>query len=140
MQPPLSTGVVSVPFLRQNTALSRMPQIRYSIAACQTDLANPLDREQMRSNTDRILAMIDHAVAGSRPFLPVGRVVFAEFPPAAPGYASVEELIHNLAVPSPNEHTDRLVNKARDHEVFIQSGSMIEKDPEWPGVVFNPTC
>ena len=34
-----------------------MAHIRYAAAACQTDLTNPLDRRQMRANTDRMLAM-----------------------------------------------------------------------------------
>src|SRR5215510_13992578 len=117
-----------------------MSQIRYSVAACQTDFANPLDRAAMRNNTDRMLAMIDHAVAGSRPFLPVRLIVFPEFAHAAPIYADADELADKLALTIPNEHTDRLVRKAREHDVFIQSGSMIERDPEWPGVVFNTTC
>jgi len=117
-----------------------MSQIRYAVAACQTDLANPRDRDGMRINTDRMLEMIDHAVAGSRPFLPVRLIVFPEFAHAAPIYADAEELAEKLAVTIPNEHTDRLVRKARERDVLIQSGSMIEKDPEWPGVVFNTTC
>ena len=36
-----------------------MEHIRYSVAACQTDMPNPIDRRQMRSNTDRILRMVD---------------------------------------------------------------------------------
>ena len=43
-------------------------------------------------------------------------------------------------MPIPNEHTDRLAAKAREHDVYIQSGTMIEADPRWPGVVFNTTC
>src|SRR5438128_8217384 len=100
--------------------------IRYSAAACQTDLPNPLDRASMRANTDRMLAMIDAAVAGSRPFLPVRLVVFPEFAHAAPVFASVRELADKLAVPIPNEHTDRLHQKAREHDLFIKSGNMTE--------------
>ena len=87
--------------------------IRYAAAACQTDLANPLDRRQMRENTDRMLSLIDSAVAGSAPFLPVRLVAFPEFAHAAPIFATVEELLETLAVPIPNEHTDRLERKAR---------------------------
>ena len=43
-------------------------------------------------------------------------------------------------MPIPNEHTDRLEQKAREHQIYIQSGTMIEADPRWPGVVFNTTC
>src|SRR5882762_2765954 len=117
-----------------------MEHIRYSVAACQTDLSNPIERRQMRSNTDRMLSMIDSAVAGSMPFLPVRLIVFPEFAHAAPIYPTVPELLEKLAVPIPNEHTDRLVEKARQHDVFIQSGSMLEVDPRWPHLVFNTTC
>src|SRR6478735_900126 len=114
--------------------------IRYAAAACQTDFPNPLDRSEMRANTDRMLSMIDSAVAGSAPFLPVRLVVFPEFAHAAPVFATVEELLQKLAVPVPNEHTDRLHAKAREHDIYIQTGSMIEADPRWPGRAFNATC
>ena len=117
-----------------------MKHIRYAAAACQTDLPNPTDRAAMSANTDRMLSMIDSAVAGSAPFLPVRLVVFPEFAHAAPVYATVSELVDRLAVPVPNEHTDRLARKAREHQIYIQSGSMIEVDPRWPRVVFNTTC
>jgi formamidase len=114
--------------------------LRYAVAACQTDLPNPLTRDQMRANTDRMLAMIESAVAGSLPFLPVRLIVFPEFAHAAPVYPTVAELLDKLAVPIPNEHTDRLIEKARQHNVYIQSGSMLEVDPRWPHLVFNTTC
>jgi predicted amidohydrolase len=114
--------------------------IRYSAAACQTDFPNPLDRDRMHANTDRMLAMIDLAVAGSAPFLPVRLVVFPEFAHSAPVFPTVRELLDRLAVPIPNEHTDRLHLKAREHDIYIQSGSMLEQDAGWPGVVFNTTC
>src|SRR5690242_17820595 len=100
--------------------------IRYAAAACQTDQPNPIDRAGMRANTDRMLAMIDAAVAGSAPFLPVRLVAFPEFAHAAPVFPTVGELLEKLAVPIPNEHTDRLNAKAREHGIYIQSGSMIE--------------
>jgi len=114
--------------------------IRYSAAAIQTDFPNPLDRTRMSDNTDRMLAMIDAAVAGAAPFLPVRLVVFPEFAHAAPVYPTVAELRQRLAVPIPNEHTARLHAKAREHDIYIQSGSMIETDARWPDVVFNTTC
>ena len=117
-----------------------MDLIRYAAAACQTDQPNPLDRAGMHRNTDRMLAMIDAAVAGSAPFLPVRLVVFPEFAHAAPVYATVEELRRHLAVPVPNEHTERLTAKAREHGIYLQSGSFIEEDPRWAGVLFNTTC
>jgi formamidase len=114
--------------------------IRYSAAACQTDLPNPVHRRQMSANTDRMLAMIDAAVAGAAPFLPVRLVVFPEFAHAAPVFPTVEELSEKIAIPIPNEHTERLHAKAREHDVYVQSGSMIETDPRWPRALFNTTC
>ena len=74
-----------------------MEHIRYSVAACQTDLANPIDRSGMRANTDRILSMIDSAVAGAAPFLPVRLAVFPEFAHAAPVFPTAAELLEKLA-------------------------------------------
>ncbi|MGE0454549.1 MAG: nitrilase-related carbon-nitrogen hydrolase [Vicinamibacteria bacterium] len=114
--------------------------LRYSAAACQTDLPNPTARREMRVNTDRMLSMIDSAVAGAAPFLPVRLLAFPEFAHAAPVYPTLAELREKLAVPIPNEHTERLQAKARQHDVYVQSGSMLEADPKYPGVVFNTTC
>ena len=114
--------------------------IRYTAAACQTDLSNPIDRLQMHHNTSRMLSMIDSAVAGSAPFLPVRLVVFPEFAHAAPVFTTVRELLQKLAVPIPNEHTEQLAQKAREHDIYIQSGSMLEVDPRWPDRIFNTTC
>ena len=43
-------------------------------------------------------------------------------------------------MPIPNEHTDRYIKKAAERDVFIQTGTFLEVDPRWPGVVFNTTC
>lgn len=117
-----------------------MTLIRYAAAACQTDLPNPLERGRMRANTGRMLAMIDAAVAGSAPFLPVRLVVFPEFAHAAPVFATAAELLEKLAVEIPNEHTERVATKAREHGLYVQTGTMLEVDRKWPGVVFNTTC
>src|SRR4029079_13271837 len=55
-----------------------MDPIRYAAAACQTDLTNPVDRAHMAGNTTRMLAMIDAAVAGALPFLPLRPVRFSD--------------------------------------------------------------
>src|SRR5262252_8469365 len=117
-----------------------MDHIRYSVACCQTDLPNPIERREMRRNTDRMLSMIDSAVAGSAPFLPVRLVAFPEFAHAAPVFETAAELREKLAIEIPNEHTELLTKKAKEHDIYIQSGSMLEIDPAWPEVVFNTTC
>jgi formamidase len=117
-----------------------MEHIRYSAAACQTDLPNPVNRTEMRRNTDRIISMIDSAVAGSAPFLPVKLIVFPEFAHAAPVFASASELLEKLAVEIPNEHTERIREKAKEHNIYIQTGSMLETDKKYKSAVFNTTC
>jgi len=114
--------------------------MRYAVAACQTDFPCPADRKEIASRVDRMLEMIDGAVAGYRPFFPVRLVVFPEFAHAAPIYATVGELREKLAMPLPNEHIERYLAKAREHGIYIQTGSFIEFDPAWPGVLFNTTC
>jgi predicted amidohydrolase len=55
-------------------------------------------------------------------------------------FTTVRELLQKLAVPIPNEHTERLAQKAREHDIYVQSGSMLEADPRWPDRIFNTTC
>lgn len=117
-----------------------MEHVRFSAAAVQTDFANPIERREMRKNTDRILQLIDSAVIGAMPFLPVKLVVFPEFAHSAPVFERLADLREQIAVEIPNEHTERLQEKAKEHGVFIQSGSMLEVDNKYPNHVFNTTC
>jgi len=114
--------------------------MRYAVAACQTDFPCPAERGEIEGRVDRMLEMIDGAVNGYRPLCPIRLVVFPEFAHAAPVYATIGELRRKLAVPVPNEHIERYIAKARQHNVYIQTGTFIESDPEWPGVLFNTSC
>jgi predicted amidohydrolase len=115
-------------------------ELRYAAAACQTDRPNPRDRAGIAAAVGHMLAMIDRAVLGYAPFMPVRLVVFPEFGHAAPIYPTAEELHDKLAVPIPNEHTDRYAAKAREHGVWVQTASFLEHDDRYPGHVFNTTC
>jgi predicted amidohydrolase len=116
------------------------PPLRYAVACCQTDFPCPATRDEIPARVDRMLAMVEMAVTGYRPFFPVRLVVFPEFAHAAPVYLTARELAAKLAVPIPNEHTARYEQKARELDVYIQTGSFLELDPEFPGAVFNTTC
>lgn len=120
--------------------MSHHAPFRYAAAACQVDFPNPMERSGIAAHTSRMVEMIDMAVEGYAPFLPVKLLVFPEFAHAAPVYLTVAELDRHLAVEIPNEHTERYVEKARQYGVYIQTGSFIERDPKYPGVVFNATC
>ncbi len=114
--------------------------LRYLAAACQTDFPNPADRSVIPHRVDHMLGMIDRAVVGYRPFGDVKLIVFPEFAHCAPVYETVEELRDRLAIPIPNDHTDRYHKKARELGVFVQTGTFLEVDPRHPGCVFNTTC
>lgn len=113
---------------------------RFYAAACQLDMPNPAHRDEISGRVDRMLEMIDHAVVGYEPFFNVRLVVFPEYAHAAPIYPTVEELLDSLAVPIPNEHTERYGEKAKQLNIYIQTGTFLESDARWPGHVFNTTC
>ncbi|HMB51666.1 MAG TPA: nitrilase-related carbon-nitrogen hydrolase [Thermoanaerobaculia bacterium] len=115
-------------------------RIRYAAAACSTDFPNPAERSGIRPHVDRMLEMVDMAVEGYAPFIPVKLVVFPEFAHAAPVYPTVGDLYDKLAVPIPNEHTERYVEKAKEQGVYIQTGSFLERDDKYGRAVFNTTC
>lgn len=113
---------------------------RYYAACCQLDLPNPATRDEIAPRVRQMLAMIDRAVAGYEPLFDVKLVAFPEFAHAAPIYPTAAELADKLALPIPNEFTDQYRAKAREHGLYIQTGSFLEVDPRWPGHVFNATC
>ncbi|MHC4760060.1 MAG: nitrilase-related carbon-nitrogen hydrolase [Planctomycetota bacterium] len=113
---------------------------RFYAAACQIDMPNPTTRDEIAQKVDKMLEMTDYAVTGYDPFFDVRLVVFPEFAHAAPVYPTAEELHEKLAVTIPNEHTDRYAAKAKELGVYIQTGTFLECDEQWPGHVFNTTC
>lgn len=118
-----------------------MPNLeRWAAACCSIDMPNPPSRDGMAARVKRMLEMVDYAVTGYAPFFDVRLVVFPEFAHGAPLYPTAAELHEKLAVPVPNEFTDQYAAKARQHGCWIQTGSFLEKDPLWPGHVFNATC
>ena len=117
-----------------------MSIVRYSAAACQIDLPNPKTREEIGERVSHMLRTVRMVVEGYSPFLPVKLIVFPEFAHAAPVYETVEKLRRHLTLPVPNEHTERYEAVARELGVYIQTGTFLEEDPDWPDAVFNTTC
>lgn len=114
--------------------------MRYLAAACQTDFENPTDRAGIAPHTRRMIATIEQTVQGYAPFGDVKLLAFPEFAHAAPVYATARELLSKLAVPIPNEHTELYGRKARELDVYIQTGTFLESDDRFTGAVFNTTC
>ena len=86
-----------------------------------------------------MVEMIEQTVLGYEPFFDVRLLAFPEFAHTVPIYPTAEELLRRLAVPVPNEHTDVYVALARKYGCYIQTGSFLETDSNFPGAVFNTT-
>jgi predicted amidohydrolase len=112
---------------------------RYYAAACQTDFGCPADRGEIEARVRRMGELVEQTITGYEPFFDVRLLVFPEFAHAGPVYESVEKLRDRLAVEIPNEHTDRYVRLAAKYGCYIQTGTFLEADPEYPDVVFNTT-
>lgn len=78
-------------------------------------------------------------VLGYEPFFDVRLLVFPEFAHAAPIYDSVDKLLDRLAIPVPNEYTDRYAQVCKELGCYIQTGTFLESDLDYPGMVFNTT-
>lgn len=111
----------------------------YYAAACQTSFDCPTHRKDIGALVKRMTAMIDHAIVGYEPFFDVRLLVFPEFAHAAPIYETVDKLRNRLALPIPNEHTVTYEKVAKKYGCYIQTGTFLEADPDYPDVVFNTT-
>lgn len=108
-------------------------------AACQTDFPAAQDREEISDRVRRMSEIIEQTVLGYEPFFDVRLLAFPEFAHAVPVYPTVGELLRRLAVPVPNEHTQVYETLARKYGCYIQTGSFLECDPDFPDAVFNTT-
>ena len=115
-----------------------MPDLYYA-AACQTAFDCPTDRREIADRTARMCSIIENTIIGYEPFFDIRLLVFPEFAHAAPIYDSVHKLRDRLAVKLPNEHTDRYHTLAKKYGCYIQTGSFLEVDDDYPDVVFNAT-
>ncbi len=111
----------------------------YYAAACQTDFAAPEDRSEIAARTRRMARIVEQTIVGYEPFFDVRLLAFPEFAHAVPAYDTVEELHRRLAVPLPNEHTDVYEKLAAKYGCYIQTGTFLEADADYPGSVFNTT-
>lgn len=113
--------------------------LRYLAACIQVDQPNPEDRSELPGRVAKAMGLVDRAVVGYGPFGDVRLIVFPEFFHAAPIYPTACELHEKLAVEAGDVLPPYLA-KARELGVWIQTGTFLERDPRWPGHVFNTTC
>jgi formamidase len=115
-----------------------MSQTFYA-AACQTSFNCPAKSSEIATRTQRMCEMIENTIIGYEPFFDIRLLVFPEFAHAAPVYDSVQKLRDHLAVPVPNEHTEKYAALAKKYGCFIQTGTFIEVDEAYDDVLFNTT-
>lgn len=108
-------------------------------ATCQTDFPSPLSRDEIPDRVTRMCELVEQTIQGYDPFFDVRLLVFPEFAHTVPVYPTVSELIEKIAVPVPNEHTERYEKLCKKYGCYIQTGSFIEIDPTYPAAVFNTT-
>jgi predicted amidohydrolase len=108
-------------------------------AACQTDFPAPVDRSEVGERTARMCDIVEQTITGYEPFFDVRLLTFPEFAHTVPIYDNVAELRAKLAVEVPNEHTDAYERLAKQYGCWIQTGTFIESDPQYPDHLFNTT-
>ncbi|MCP4898962.1 MAG: nitrilase [bacterium] len=124
--------------MRNADSLGGLLDIYYA-AACQTDFPAPNDRSEIASRTARMCEIVEQTIVGYEPFFDVRLFVFPEFAHSVPVYQTIPELREKLAVPVPNEHTERYARLAKQYGCWIQSGTFIECDQKYPEFLFNTT-
>ena len=112
----------------------------YYAAACQTAFDAPATRDDIASRTARMIELAEQTIVGYEPFHDVRLLAFPEFAHAVPIYDSVAKLRDRLAVPIPNEHTDRYVALCARYGCYMQTGTFLEAHPDHREVVFNTTA
>jgi len=108
-------------------------------AACQTDFPSAKTRKDIPARVRRMEEIVEQTILGYEPFFDVRLFAFPEFAHTVPVYPTVDELLLRLAVPVPNEYTETYAALAQKYGCYIQTGSFLESDPEFPGAVFNTT-
>ncbi len=115
-----------------------MPDLYYA-AACQTDFPCVEKREEIGDRTKRMCDMAQQTILGYEPFYDVRLLVFPEFGHSPPIYDTVKKLRERLAIPIPNEHTEKYIRLCKEYGCYIQTATFLEDDPDYTDTVFNTT-
>ena len=118
-----------------------MDPIRYAAAACQTDLPNP--HRAARDAREHRPDAVDDRRRGRRAARRSCRCGWWCFRSSRTPRRSTRpsaSCATSWPCRFPTSTPSGSHAKASEHGIYIQSGSMLEVDPRWPGVVFNTTC
>ena len=112
---------------------------RYAVVGIQTAFGSAGDRAALDRNLDRVAELIAGAVwAYSQWGAPVRLICLPEFClQGIPFYTREELERHDLLLRVDGPEIERLARVAREHDVLIHCGTILEGDDAYPGLVFN---
>lgn len=108
----------------------------YRAVCAQIATVNAVDRATLDHNLDHLCEMIDWAVEGAMAMgVPVGLVAFPELSiHGAAGYDWDSQ--RKVACDLPGPELERLADKAREYDIHLIPGSLLERDPD-SSAIFN---
>jgi predicted amidohydrolase len=112
---------------------------RYAVVGIQTAFGSAADGDAVRRNLDRVVALIEGAVwAYSQWGAPVRLICLPEFClQGIPYYVPDELERHGVLLAVDGPELARLARVAREHDLLVHCGTILERDEAYPGVVFN---
>lgn len=112
---------------------------RYAVVGIQTAFGSAPDAAAVEHNADRVVELIEGAVwAYGQWGAPVRLVCLPEFClQGIPYYSRAELDEHGVLLRTDGPLVERLARVARQQDVLIHCGTILEDDPAHPGLVFN---
>ena len=115
---------------------------RYSVVAVQTAFGSAADSATLAANLDRAVELIEGAVAGYADWgFPVKLVTFCEFCLQGIPYYTRDDLARaGVLMRTDGKELERLRTVAAANDIYVRTGTFLEKDDAYPGHVFNTAC
>ncbi|MCL4439204.1 MAG: nitrilase [Firmicutes bacterium] len=116
---------------------------RYGVAAIQNAMPSAFAKDQVKANLERAIELTRLAKMGCDLYgHPVKLVVFPEtFLHGFPFQSNQDYIDNGIYASIPDGPEIRaFIQLAKEFDMYIQTGSMFEYDPKYPGHVFNTAC
>lgn len=112
---------------------------RYYAAAIQTDLPALDNREGLTRRCAELATLGWQTVEAYAPVFDIRLLVFPEFAHQAPVFPDAKTLHEKLAIELPHSCLEPYLSLASELGIYLQTGTFLERDPKYPGHVFNTT-
>ena len=115
---------------------------RYSVVAIQTAFTSASDRAVLSANLERAVELIEGALSGYADWgFPIKLVAFCEFCLQGIPYNTREDLAAaDVLIRTDGPELERLATVAAANEIYVHTGTFLEEDDAYPGLVFNTAC